>query len=356
MNNRLQKLREQFPRHEIEALMVSHPRNCTYLSGFTGTSAALVISRQNAYLLTDFRYIEQAREQCPHFEIIEVKEELHSTLARLLFETGIRKLGFEADYLTYHQFTSLQEKLPAVNLVPTTKIIQKLRAIKDANEIAAIEKSMHILDRAFTYIMEKLKPGLTEREISLELEIFARREGAEEKAFPFIVASGPRSALPHGTASDRVIQEGDLVTIDFGVTYNGYASDMTRTVVIGRSSKRQEEIYNIVLKAQLAGLAAVRAGVKASEVDRASRAVIEEYGFGPCFGHSTGHGVGLEVHESPRLAKKDDTILEPGMVVTVEPGIYLPQWGGVRIEDTVVVEEDTCRILCNSPKDKLICI
>jgi len=356
MDNRLQKLRKLLPEYQIDALMVSHPKNCTYLSGFTGTSSTLVIDHRNAYLMTDFRYFEQAKEQCPHFQVVEIAEELHLTLAELLSRTGIDKLGVEADYLTYHRFSSLQKELAPYELVPVTGAVQKLRIVKDPGEIAAIEESMHILDRAFTYIKGKLKPGITEREISLELEFFSRKEGAEEKAFTFIVASGPRSSLPHGTASRRVMQQGDLVTIDFGVIYKGYASDMTRTVVLGNYNNKQQQIYNIVLEAQLAGLAAIKTGVKASEVDRAARTVIEKHGYGPYFGHSTGHGVGLEVHENPRLSKKDNTILEAGMVVTVEPGIYLPRWGGIRIEDTVVVEENGCRILCNSPKDKLICI
>lgn len=356
MNNRLENLRKLMPEFQINALVVNNPKNCTYLSGFTGTSATLLIDSENAFLLTDFRYTEQAKEQCPDFQIVEVKKELYLSLDQLLSYAGIQKFGLEADYLTYNGFLSLKEKLKGYEPVPVTGMVQRLRVVKDRTEIEAIEKSMHILDRAFSCILGKLKPGITEREIALELEFFTRREGAEEKAFTFIVASGPRSALPHGTASGRIMQNGDLVTIDFGVIYEGYASDMTRTVVLGKHDNRQQRIYNIVLEAQRAGLDAVKAGVKASEVDKAAREVIERHGYGPNFGHSTGHGVGMEVHENPRLAKNSETVLEAGMVVTVEPGIYLPQWGGVRIEDTVLVEKDGCRILCNSPKDRLICI
>lgn len=360
MKKRLQKLRKLLPEYGIDALVVSHPKNCAYLSGFTGSAATLLIDNQNAYLLTDFRYTEQAKEQCPGFSVVEVQDGLHKVLPGLLSPAGIKTFGLEADHLTYDSFSSLkeklQEKLPASAPLPVTGVVQRLRVIKDHEEIDTIGRSMHILDLAFNHILGKLKPGASEREISLELEFFTRRQGAEEKAFTFIVASGPRSALPHGVASGRIMQAGDLVTMDFGVYFKGYASDMTRTVALRSHDHRQEKIYNIVLEAQLAGLAAVRAGIAAQEVDQAARGVIERHGYGSYFGHSTGHGVGLEVHENPRLAKNNGTVLEAGMVVTVEPGIYIPGWGGVRIEDTVLVEDYGCRPLCQAPKGKLMCV
>ncbi len=355
MNKRLAELRNSFSQYQIDALLVSNPLNYYYLSGFSGSSGELVIDREKAYLLTDFRYKEQAKEQRPGFQIIEIKGDIYSSLSRLLKERKIERLGCETDYLTYNRFSTLTSKLAPVRTVPVTGAVQKLRAVKNPEEINAIAESMAILDRALSNMISKLKPGISEGEIALELEFFARRQGAAEKAFDFIVASGPRSALPHGTASSRTLQPGDLVTIDFGVMYRGYASDMTRTFAVQSDNARQREIYSIVLEAQSAGLSAVRAGVKASDVDRAAREVIERYGYGPNFGHSTGHGVGLEVHENPRLSEKDDTVLETGMVVTVEPGIYIPRWGGVRIEDTVVVEDNGCRILGHFPKDRLIC-
>lgn len=354
MEQRLNKLRKQFAKHDIEAFIISNPINCTYLSGFKGTAVTLVVNNNNAYLLTDFRYLEQAREQSPNFTVIDITKSFYSELIRLFNQAGVNKVGVESDYLTYQQFTTLNKKVGKIKFIPINGAVHNLRMIKELEEVALIKKSMHILDKAFNHIIGKLKPGVTEKEIALELEFFARSEGAEEKAFPFIVASGPRSSLPHGTASNRVIQYGDLVTIDFGVVFNGYNSDMTRTIVIGKPDKKQKDIYNIVLEAQLVGLDKIRAGLKASEIDNMVRTVIEQKGYGSYFGHSTGHGIGLEVHEKPRLSDSDETVLEDGMVVTVEPGIYIPKWGGVRIEDTVLVQKTGCKILCSSPKSTLI--
>jgi len=234
--------------------------------------------------------------------------------------------------------------------------VEKLRRIKDRSEQAAIAKSMAMLDRGFEYICGFIKPGVTEAAISLELEIFMRHQGASGTSFPFIIASGPRASLPHGEATDRVIREGDILTLDFGVIMEHYCSDMTRTVTVGVPPPEMEKIYYIVLEAQRAGLNAVKAGVAASAVDKAARDVIEAHGYGEFFGHGTGHGVGLAVHEAPRLSARDNTVLEAGMVVTVEPGIYLPGQGGVRIEDSVLVEQDGCRLLTNAPKDTLLVI
>ncbi|MHB8157602.1 MAG: M24 family metallopeptidase, partial [Desulfocucumaceae bacterium] len=229
-----------------------------------------------------------------------------------------------------------------------------LRSVKDEEEIEKIIQAATLSDRAISYIIPFIKEGASERDIALEIEFYMRKQGAEGVAFPFIIASGARSSLPHGIASDKKLVRGDLVTMDIGSVLNSYNSDITRTVVVTEGDKKKEEIYNIVLQAQLAGIKAVRPGIAAAEVDRAAREVIECYGYGENFGHSTGHGLGLAVHENPRLAAKDKTELKTGMVVTVEPGIYLPGWGGVRIEDAVLVQPNGCRVLSNSPKDRLI--
>ncbi|MCL2337556.1 MAG: aminopeptidase P family protein, partial [Firmicutes bacterium] len=244
-----------------------------------------------------------------------------------------------------------------VVLTPGDEMLERLRQVKEGSELQAIAASMALLDRGFEYICGFIKPGVTEAAVALELEICLRRLGASGTSFPFIVASGARASLPHGEASNKVIQEGDILTLDFGVILDHYCSDMTRTIAVGAApAPEMEKIYNIVLEAQQAGLKAVQAGVNASSVDRAARAVIEGYGYGEFFGHATGHGVGLAVHEAPRLSHRDDTPLEAGMVVTVEPGIYLPGRGGVRIEDSVAVERDGCRLLTGAPKDKLMVI
>lgn len=354
MENRISKVVESNAAAGIDAMLVLQPENRYYLSGFTGSTGALLITEKKSFIIVDFRYVEQALKQSPHMDQFKMKDNLADSLVELQERLNFRSLGFELDYISYKLHKTLQERLCGVNLCPVEGLIEKFRQVKDKSELAAIQKAMSLLDEGFNYICEFIKPGISEIELSLELELFMRKRGAEGIAFPFIVASGPRSSLPHGIASERIIQLGDVITIDFGVVVGAYMSDMTRTVALGIPSKKIKEIYSIVLKAQLAGLAAVKAGVPASSVDKATREVIEAHGYGEYFGHSTGHGVGLEVHEQPRLSAKDNTVLRAGMVVTVEPGIYLPGIGGVRIEDSVVVEQNGLRILTKSPKDRLI--
>lgn len=352
---RLERLRRRMAEEQVDGLLVGSPANRRYLSGFTGSSGWLLITADRAELWTDFRYLEQAAAQAPAFEIVRHEADVYRHLGRRVGELGLGRLGFERDHLSYRQWERLRGGLPEkVELVPVAGWIEELRRVKDAGEIAAIRQAARIADEALLEVLADLRPGRTEREVALQLEFAMRRRGAEGVAFDFIVASGPRSALPHGTASDRVIQEGDLLTVDYGAVYGGYASDCTRTVVVGRAGERQREIYDIVLEAQRRALAAVRPGATGAEVDRAAREVIESAGYGEHFGHATGHGVGLEVHEGPRLAATGgDDVLAPGMVVTVEPGIYLPGWGGVRIEDLVVVTESGGEILTRVTKEFL---
>jgi len=236
----------------------------------------------------------------------------------------------------------------------TEGLAEKRRLLKDAAEMAAIEKAMSLLDEGFEYILSCIKPGAIEQAVAWELEAFLRLKGAAKTAFPYIVASGYRAALPHGEASAKAICHGEIITIDFGVVVDNYCSDMTRTIALGNPGAKLKEIYKIVLEAQESALAAIKTGIPASAVDKVARDIIAAHGYGEYFGHSTGHGVGLAVHEGPTLSPKDDTVLQPGMVVTVEPGIYLPGIGGVRIEDSVAVEENRCRLLTVSPKHELI--
>jgi len=354
MFKRVWKLAGSLEGSGLDAILVLQPENRLYLSGFTGSSGALLVTGEKAYLITDFRYLEQAKEQSPHLEIVRMQETLPDTLAAMQEKTDLRSLGFEADYINFKLYRTLQEKLAGVELRPVEGIIERFRLVKDSAELAAIQRSMALLDEGFAHICGYIKPGMSESEIGLELEMFLRRRGAQGTAFPFIIASGPRASLPHGVASERTIRPGDVITMDFGVVLDFYNSDMTRTVALGKPPDKIKEIYDIVLEAQMAGLAAVKAGVPACAVDKAARDVIELRGYGDYFGHSTGHGVGLAVHEGPRLSSRDDTVLQEGMVVTVEPGVYLPGVGGVRIEDSVVVERGGCRLLTHSPKDKLI--
>ncbi|WP_333870613.1 Xaa-Pro peptidase family protein [Desulforamulus putei] len=355
MNKRLEKLRRQMSQRGISHILITKPENRLYLSGFTGTTGVLLIGLETADFLTDFRYVEQVKQQSPHFNVVKIEQgSAFGAVAEVLRQYKSEKLFFEEEHLTVKQYRELKEHLRDIGLEPGSGLVEELRLIKDDEEISIIRRAMEIGDKAFAHILNYIKPGVSEKDLALELEFFMRRQGAAGTAFDTIIASGPRSALPHGVAGDRQLQPGDLLTMDFGALYRGYNSDMTRTVVLGEPDEKQQEIYNIVLEAQLAGLAAVREGVTARAVDEAARQIITDRGYGEYFGHGTGHGVGLAIHERPRLAAKDDTVLKAGMVVTVEPGIYLPGWGGVRIEDSILVTEEGCEILTSSPKHELL--
>lgn len=354
IRERVNRLSAFFVDTGVEALYVTAPENRYYLSGFTGSDGALLLCRNQSYLLTDFRYTTQAAKECPGFEVVEASGSGIKMLNELCRQNHVSQLGCEGDYLTYNQFQELQKELTSVEFKPVSGLVEKLRIHKDTYELQCIAEAVRIADRAFARITASIKPGVPETEIALELEYLMRRMGAARVGFDTIVASGARSALPHGVATAKLIETGDLVTLDFGAVYRGYHSDITRTVVVGELRPRQEDIYNIVLEAQKNAIASVKAGVRASEVDRAARDIIKKHGYGDYFGHGTGHGLGLNIHEAPRVSANDDTILQDGMAVTVEPGIYLPDWGGVRIEDTVLVTTDGCRVLTSSPKDKLL--
>jgi len=354
LQQRVEKLRELMLRSGIDALLIMRPENRIYLSGFKGTNGAILMNNENAYLLTDFRYIEQAKEESPHFQIRQITNRPEKVLSNFINSDKIKTLGFEGDYLTYEQFRTIKRELGGVEIKPVAGLVESLRAVKDKYEINLLRHSAKICDDTFKHILGYLKPGVCEKDIALEMEFFMRRLGADTISFPTIVASGVRSALPHGTASEKKLNSGDLVTIDFGAVYKGYYSDMTRTIVLGRASKKQKEIYRIVLEAQEKGIAALRAGVPAAVIDKDARGLIEKYGYGECFGHSLGHGVGLTVHEEPHINYKNQKKLQPGMVVTVEPGIYINGWGGVRIEDMAVVNEKDFTLLTTSPKKELL--
>jgi len=352
--DRINALRVLLSGWGLEAVVISNPENIFYLTGFTGSHGSVVVTGNDIHLITDFRYDEQASLQSPHCKIVLIKETIPDTLCEMVQDMQIKSMGCEGNFLTYLQYSALKDNLPGIELKPLQECVEDLRVVKDHQEVQRIGNSVKLSDRAFEYVLPLLGEGVTEREVALEIEFFMKKNGAEDIAFPFIVASGQRSSMPHGTASEKAIVRGDLVTLDFGARLGGYNSDITRTVVIGQGDNRKEEIYGIVLEAQMAGINALRPGIPASEVDRAARGIIEGYGYGKNFRHSTGHGLGLQIHEGPRLSTRDHTVLKTGMVVTVEPGIYLPGWGGIRIEDTVLVVENGCRVLTSSPKERLI--
>lgn len=353
MQAKIKKVYELMDKEGLDALLIDSPENRYYLTGFTGTAGRVLLTGKGAYFITDFRYVEQAKKQTEGYEIVEVSSNFEKGLNELLKKDGVKRLGFESKAISHEQFLKYNEVLE-VELQKTTDLIEGLRVIKGPEEIEKIKKAVEITDAAFAHILGIIKPGVTEREIALELEFFQKRMGGEKNAFDFIVASGQRSSLPHGVASDKVIEKGDFVTLDFGVFYQGYCSDLTRTVVVGEPDEKQKEIYGLVLKAQLAVIERVKAGMSCKEVDEIARGIIGEAGYRENFGHGLGHGIGLEIHEAPRVSFTSETILQPGMVVTNEPGIYIPGWGGVRIEDDLLITEEGCEVLNKAPKELII--
>lgn len=354
IRERLRRLREKLAERKIDGLLVTGAVNRRYLSGFTGTSGYLLITREAAVLFSDSRYRTQAPMQAPDFVFVEHGPKPEEAIRDKALELGIRKLAFEDHDLTVAGFRKMSEALSGIELVPAGKLVEAVRMVKDESELAVLKEACAIADRAFEHLLGVLKPGMTEKEAALELEFFMRREGAAGTSFDTIVASGERSAMPHGTASDRKIGPGELVTFDFGAFYQGYCSDLTRTVVLGPASDRHREIYGIVLEAQQAALDGIRPGMTGREADRIARSVIEKYGYGEYFGHGTGHGIGLEIHEEPRLSMGGEVMLVPGMTVTVEPGIYIPGFGGVRIEDDIVITENGAELLTHAPKNFIV--
>ncbi len=351
MKNRIQKVRNMMGEEDLDALLIDSNVNRFYLSGFTGTSGRILLTRENNYFITDFRYTEQAEQQTTGYKIIEINKDVITKIAELLTKEGIEKLGFEARSVSYYQLNEYKEKLKGIELVPTIDLVFKLRLIKDNEEVQRIKKAIQITEMAFSHIMDFIKPGKSEREISLELEYFMKKNGGEDNAFSFIVASGKRSSMPHGVASDKKVEQGDFITMDFGTIYKGYNSDMTRTIVLGKADKKQKEIYSIVLKAQKEVIASIKAGMTAKQADAIARNIICDAGYGDNFGHGLGHGLGIEIHEGPRVSYKSDDVLQAGMVVTDEPGIYIPDWGGVRIEDDLLITSNGCELLNEAPKE-----
>lgn len=350
MQRRLKKYRSLLSEKGRKAALIMRPENIMYLSGFTGSSGYLFISMEQALLFTDSRYTQQANEQAPYFTIIEHAIKWEDKLAEFIQESGVGEVVFEKDFLTYAQYKNLLEKLAIVKWIPEEGLVEKLRIIKDEQELNLLRQAVTQADQGYNYILDLIKPGRTEVQIGLELEFYLRRIGAEKTAFDFIIASGPRSSLPHGLASDKLIQVGEQVKMDFGAVFRGYHSDITRTVFVGEANAKFKEIYHIVLEAQERAIAAIEPGKTGKDIDGVARDFITAKGYGESFGHGLGHGVGLMIHEGPRLSTAADEVLEPGMVVTVEPGIYLPGWGGVRIEDMVLVTASGSEILTKAPK------
>ena len=347
---RIQNLYQKLNAEEIDAIIIHKSANVFYFSGFRGDSTILLIGKNFRKLITDSRYIEQAKLQTEDFEIVKQEDGLFKKLIDEIKSCGLKKFGFEGRVLTFDEYTKLKENLSDVELKSVE--VDSLRQIKDATEILNIRRACKVADKAFEEILNFVKPDVTENEVAAELEYLMKKFGAEKNSFDTIVASGWRGSLPHGVASDKKIQSGEFVTMDFGAIYNGYCSDMTRTICVGKATENQQKMYNAVLEAQLYGLQCIKVGASGKAVDAAVRENLKTSNLENYFTHGLGHGVGIEIHEEPRLSKLSKCEnLEPNMIVTDEPGIYIPNIGGLRIEDTVLVTEGEAETLTKSPKN-----
>ena len=355
MNYRLESLRKRMAEKDLDAIIISTPENRRYLSGFTGSAGYLLVSADHAILATDFRYIEQAGKQSPDFRVIKVDNDW-SWFSEILEAHGMRRIGFESHHMTvatYRQVTESVQELPSgdrPSIVATTGTVEALRRVKELEELAHLQSAIDVADATMEAITPTIQAGETERELAWRLEKQMRELGADSLSFDTIVAAGSNGAMPHHRPSDKAIAPGEPIVIDMGAKVGGYCGDITRTVCVGEPDETFRKIYDIVLGAQLTAIATVRAGMSGGDADELSRVVIAEAGYGDNFGHSLGHGVGLAIHEYPRVGPKSDHPLEEGMVFTVEPGIYLQDWGGVRIEDVVILEKEGARVLSKAAK------
>lgn len=358
---RLARVREVLAAQEVGALIITSPPDVHYLSGFRGSNGTLVIGPDQAIVITDFRYRTQVAEQAPDFTPVEqaAKVTKFAAVSATMKAHGLTSAAFQADHLTYAGYQSLQQALGWENgaLKPASGLVSSLREVKDEAELACIRRAADIADQVMERGCELARPGLTERQLKAELEHHLLELGAEGPSFDMILAGGEHSALPHAPVTDRPLQAGDLLTLDLGAIFEGYCSDLTRTVAIVECDDQRRDIYRLVYRAQVAALEAVRPGALGKEVDEVARAIIRDAGYGDQFGHGLGHGVGIEIHEEPRLASSGEKPLQVGHVVTIEPGVYLPGLGGVRIEDLAVVTESGCELLskvAKSPEPLLV--
>jgi len=365
---RVQRLRAKLEEKGLGGLFVSAPAedihhtigaNRRYLSNFSGSMGHLLVTQDAAFIAVDFRYFEQAERESPNFTMFPANGGMKTWMPQLFGEAklGSKDLGFESQGITYGMYRSLREAVESMpesdrpNLVPTDDVVESLRIIKEPDELVALQRAVTLGDDAFQHVAERIQPGWTEKQIAWEIERYAREHGAEGLSFPTIVAAGPWGAMPHAQPRDHVVKEGDGIVIDMGVNLDGYMSDLTRTVFVGGKPDAEfRKIYDIVLAAQLTAEDLARTGMTGGDVHNIAHKVIEEAGYGDKFGHGLGHGVGLQVHESPRVSRTSDDVLADGMVITVEPGIYLPGWGGVRIEDMGYMKDGKYVSFTNAPK------
>jgi Xaa-Pro aminopeptidase len=351
MKNRIKSLQKILIEENLDLFLITFLPHVRYLSGYTGSNGLIVISPQSSLFLTDFRYKNQAKNQVKNMKVMIAQRDLLSSLSELALLKGKRvKMGFEADHLSYEAYRKLKSLLSDCLLVSTGKLIESITIKKDKVEIEKIKKAVKITDRVFSEILDLVKPGVRERDLSAEMEYRMKKYGSSTPYFETIVASGKRAALPHGVASNKKKKKNEFITLDFGAVFDGYTADMTRTIVVGKANRKQKKVYNVVHRAQRHTISKTKSKIKACDLDKTARDIIRRAGYGKCFGHGLGHGIGIVIHADPALNPTNQQLLEVGMVVTIEPGIYIPNWGGVRIEDDVLITQRGCEILTKSEK------
>ncbi len=351
---RIAKLRIEMHRQKIDAFISSFQPTTQYLCGYHGSNGFLVVTKSTTIFLTDFRYNEIIQTEVTADVKIIAQGSLSKAASEKKVFSSVKHIAFEKDHLTVSELEHLNKNLRGKKLIPVSGIVENLRAVKDDDEITILKRAFDISDRVFQTIIGSIKPGMTELEISAEISYLNKKYGAQNDSFDVIVASGVRGSLPHGTATSKKVGNNEFVTIDFGCVVDGYHSDMTRTICVGKPTAEMKKVYRIVQDAQQKACDYVRSGISAKKIDAISRKHIQSRGYGKYFGHSLGHGVGLEIHELPRIAPKSNDTLSAGHVITIEPGIYIPKQFGIRIEDTVIVRERGCEVLTGSPKELIM--
>ncbi len=353
-NNRVNSLKQEILNNNMQGIYITNLTNVRYLTGFTGSAGSVLILEEEQHFFTDGRYIEQSKDQVKNCIIhIVGSSHIQAIHKNSLLKKNI-KIGFESNHITVLMYENFEKLIPNIKWVKTNGIVEKIAAVKDEFEIASLKTAIEITDEVFTQIIPELKVGAVEKEISAKISYLFKMNGAEGDSYESIIGSGYLGALPHARPSDKKFEKGDFVVMDFGALYNGYHADMTRTVVIGEASEKHKEIYNIVLNSQLAGINIAKAGITGADLDATCRKVIVDAGYGDKFIHSTGHGIGLEVHTHPRISNFNNEPLLENYVVTIEPGIYLAGWGGVRIEDDCWIRKNDCVPLNKSTKEMLV--
>jgi Xaa-Pro aminopeptidase len=350
---RIEKIRDILKKQNIDAFYITHLPNIRYVSGFSGSSAFVIITPGKNYFITDFRYQSQSAEEVKGFEII-ISNISADAVKKIIAEEGLHSVAFESSHLTCMQLDKLKADNTGVEFIAVAEELEKMNMIKTEDELGKIKKAAEITDRVFNKILEIIKPGMKEKDVSAEISYWHKKFGAEMDSFDAIVASGWRGSLPHGRASDKVIESGEMVTLDFGCIYEGFCSDLTRTISIGEPPDEMKKIYSVVQQAQQKAIDFAKAGVTTKELDNAAREFIYSNGYKGKFGHGLGHGLGIEVHEMPSVSQKMDMKLPENVVVTIEPGIYVEGLGGVRIEDDVILKNGGCEVINTSPKDLII--